>query len=234
MPALITSLIDRPDNFEVVRDKIAAILLLESQGQVALATAASKPNPALWKLRVFTERSNPWAEWPDPEDPISAGNFDTTPLVNVSFDNDTFDKARGNVVSQQQADGVFNVDVYGYGVSASDGSTGHVPGDYAAALEAARALRLVRSILLSAIYINLGLRGVVGNRWVGSRTSLQPANSANRPVQHVMAARLALQVSYLEFAPQIDAVGTLELVSTSFTRADNGEIFIAADFPIGA
>lgn len=232
MAALIASLIDRSDNFEVVRDQIAAILLVESQSQVALATAAGKPDPSQWKLRIFTERSNPWDEWPDAEGSNSEG-IDFTPLVNVSFDSDTFDKSKGNVVSQQRADGVFNVDVYGHGISASDGSTGHVPGDQAAALEAARALRLVRSILLAAAYVNLGLRGVVADRWVGSRTSLQPAQG-DRPVQHVMAARLALQVSYLEFAPQNEGVGTLELVSTSFKRADNGEIFIAADFPIGA
>lgn len=232
MPALIASLIDRPDSFEVVRDKIAAILLLESQAQVALATAAGKPDPSLWKLRIFTERSNPWDEWPEAEEPGSQSDIDATPIVNVSFDSDTFDKARGNIVSQQQADGVFNVDVYGRGISAGDGSTGHVPGDQAAALEAARALRLVRSILLSAPYVNLGLRGLVGNRWVGSRTSLQPARG-DRPVQHVMAARLALQVSYLEFAPQWDGVPLL-VVGTQITRADTGEIFFAADFPTGA
>jgi hypothetical protein len=232
VPALITTLIDRPDQFEVVRDQIAAILLLEQAQQQALATAASK-DPALWKLRIFTERANPWDEWPDAEEPSSQSDIDATPIVNVSFDSDTFDKSKGNVISQQRADGVFNVDVYGRGVSASDGGTGHVPGDQTAALEAARALRLVRSILLSAQYVNLGLRGIVADRWVGSRTSLQPARG-DRPVQHVMAARLALQVSYLEFAPQWDAVGTLELVSTSFTRADNGEIFIASDFTIGA
>lgn len=232
MPALISSLVDRPDTFEIVRDQIAAILLLEQQGQQDLATAAGK-DPELWKLRIFTERSNPWSEWPDAEDPAEAVNFDTSPIVNVSFDNDTFDKARGNPVSQQQADGVFNVDVYGYGISADDGASGHIPGDQAAALEAARGARLVRSILLSAQYINLGLRGLVANRWVGSRTSIQPAHSDRRPVQHVMAVRLALQVSYLEFAPQWDGV-PLELVSIAFKRAETGEIFIAADFPIGA
>lgn len=231
MPALIADLIDRLDTFEVVRDQIAAILLLEQQQQQVMAAAQSK-NPLLWKLRVFTERSNPWAEWPDAEDPASSASFDATPIVNVSFDNDTFDKSKGNVVSQQRADGVFNVDVYGRGVSASNGGSGHIPGDQAAALEAARALRLVRSILLAAPYINLGLRKLVADRWVGSRTSIQPTNG-ERPVQHVMAARLSLQVSYLEFAPQWDGV-PLELVSTAFKRADNGEIFIAADFPIGA
>lgn len=231
MPALIASLIDRLDGFEIVRDQIAAILLVEQQKQQDLAIAAGK-DPALWKLRIFTERSNPWDEWPDAEDPNGDFTIDATPIVNVSFDSDTFDKSRGNIVSQQQADGVFNVDVYGRGVSSDDGSIGHIPGDQAAALEAARALRLVRSILLAAAYVNLGLPKRVGNRWVGSRTSLQPA-SGNRPVQHVMAARLALQVSYLEFAPQWDGAPLL-VVGTQITRADNGEIFIAADFPTGA
>jgi hypothetical protein len=231
VPALITTLIDRLDSFEVVRDQIAAILLIEQLGQQSLAIAAGK-DPDLWKLRIFTERSNPWDEWPDADERQVAGAIDFTPLVNVSFDNDTFDKSRGNPVSQQQADGVFNVDVYGHGVSADDGASGHIPGDQAAALEAARGARLVRSILLSAAYVNLGLRPIVGNRWVGSRTSIQPARG-DRPVQHVMAQRIALQVSYLEFAPQWDGV-PLEFVSTSFKRAETGEIFIAADFPIGA
>jgi len=234
VPALITELIDRPDTFERVRDQIAAILLVESQAQQALAALAGK-DPKPWKLRVFMERANPWDVFQDPPDasaPAEQLDFDYSPLVNVAFDNDSFDKSKGNVVSQQRADGVFNLDIYGYGASADDGALGHIAGDQVAALEAARGVRLVRSILLAGAYVNLGMRGVVADRWVGARTSFRPV-SDSKPAQHVEAMRLQLQVSYNEFAPQV--TGPLLLtVGTSITRADTGEVFLSANFPLGA
>ena len=52
-----------------------------------LATAGGK-DPADWKLRIFTERSNPWEEWLN----IDA-DTDTSPVVNVWFDTSTFDQS---------------------------------------------------------------------------------------------------------------------------------------------
>src|SRR3954470_11247609 len=107
MPAQITELIDRADNSERVRDQIAAILLVEQQNQQALATLAGK-DPEQWRLRIFSERSNPWEVFRDQD----AEDFDTAPIVNVTFDNSTFDMASSNIVERQKATGTFNVDCY--------------------------------------------------------------------------------------------------------------------------
>ena len=59
---MISELIDKQDNFEIVRDQIAAILVNEVASQMALATAEAK-DPEDWNLQIFTERSNPWEKW---------------------------------------------------------------------------------------------------------------------------------------------------------------------------
>lgn len=231
MPAQIQALIEKRDNFEILRDEIAAILLLESEKQQEYARLASK-DASLWKLRVHVEASNPWAEFldaPDSDSPLE----DTSPIVNVSFESLTFDPSRGNVVERQQSSpGIFNVDCMGYAQSSAKGGGGHEPGDKAAALETQRAVRLVRNILMSSYYVYLGQRGLVGRRWIQSVQAFQPQLD-NRQVQHVVAARIALHVDFNEFSPQY--VGTpLTLVSTEVTRSgsDPTQILLKADFPL--
>lgn len=225
MPATpsIATLIDKVDNFEVVRDEIVAILVIETTNQMLLASAASE-DPRLWNLRVFSERLNPWAEFLDGQDQPQE---DTAPIVNVSFDKAEAVKKGSNSVERQQLRGTFNVDCYGYGVSTQ--TTGHTPGDEKAALEAQRAARLVRNILMSSHYTYLGaLRGVVGSRWVGSITSFKP-DIDNRTVQQVAVVRVALEVEFNEFSPQYVAE-TLELLSVAVTRRDNGQVLLTADY----
>ena len=82
-------LIDKQDNFEVIRDQIAAVLVAETANQMQLATNAAK-DPQGWKLRVFTERSNPWEQWLN-------GATDKSPLVNVWYDNSNFDQKASNI-----------------------------------------------------------------------------------------------------------------------------------------
>ena len=141
---MIQNLIDKQDSFEVIRDQIAAILATETASQMALATAATK-DPQDWKMRIFTERSNPWEQWLNEQ-------TDKSPIVNVWYDNSNFDPSASNIVERQGTDAIFNIDCYGYGVSSDDGATGHNPGDKEAALAVQKALRLVRNILMAAEY----------------------------------------------------------------------------------
>lgn len=237
MPALITELIDRPDNSEVVCAQIGAILATESAAQQAFATADGK-NPKLWKLRVFTERTNAWEMWEDaPSASKPKRDFDRSPIVNVSFDQETFDKSKGDIHERQAADATYFIDCFGLGLSADNpNGLGHFTGDALAAIEAKRACRLVRSILMSAHYFTLGFpkkpNAVVWSRWVQS-IQMSPVGPTERIAQHICGARVALAVTFNEFSPQVQGA-PLELVSTSFKRADTGEIFIAADFPIEA
>lgn len=227
MTAQIAELIDKVDGFEVVRDQIAAILLVEATEQMRLAAAARK-DPKLWRLRVFSERSNPWDEFSSAPDRNAVEA--TAPIVNVCFDNCSFDRSASNVVERQRAIGVYHIDCYGYGLSADDGGSGHVPGDEDAALEAHRAVRLVRNILMAGAYTYLGMRGVVGRRFPESIQVFQPQIDG-RAVQHVVAARITLQVEFNELSPQVQGQ-PLELVSVSVIRAETGELLLRADFPV--
>lgn len=229
MPAQTQSLIDKVDTAEIVRDEIAAIILLEQAKQQQFAVAASK-NPELWALRVFIEASNPWAEWVDAPDAGSPLE-DTSPIVNVSFDSETFDLSKSNAVERQHAVGIFHVDCYGYGKSKAEGS-GHVAGDKAAAIEAQRAVRLVRNVLMSSYWTYLGQRGLVARRWIQSIVYPQ-IEQGGRPVQHVRVGRIALEVGFNEFSPQYEGV-PLTLISAEVIRSgsDPEQILLKADFPL--
>lgn len=214
---MITQLIDKTDNFEVIRDQIASILALESASQMALATAAGK-DPALWELNVYTERSNPWDNYEQ----------DGGVIVNVWFDSSNVDGSSGDTVERQTMVGQFNVDVMGFGIAQSDGGTGHIAGDEAAARAAARGVRLVRNILMAGTYTYLGLRGVVWNRRPSSISSFQPPIN-NRESTQVLGARLVLEVKFSEFSPQVEPV-TLEYLSNQITRAEDGKLLATVDF----
>lgn len=217
---MIAELIDKMDNFEIIRDQIAAILATEVANQMQLATDGGK-NPDDWKLRIFSERSNPWEQ-------LLNEQADRSPIVNVWFDNSNFDPAASNISERQKTEGVFNIDCYGYGISSDEVGGGHNPGDKEAAFEVHKALRLVRNILMAAEYTYLGLRGVVWQRWPQSITVFQPQLDG-RQMQQLVGARLAFRVVFNEFSPQVPAE-TLELVSVDVKRTEDGEIVAEADY----
>ena len=217
---MIPILIDKQDNFEIIRDQIAAILVAEIANQQALATAATE-DPDDWKLRVYTERSNPWEEFLNDE-------TDQSPVVNVWYSDSNFDPAGSNVIERQKTQGVFNIDCIGFGKSADLPAGGHTPGDQEAAFEMQKALRLVRNILMAAEYTYLGMRGVVWQRWPQSVTSFQPQLDANT-YQQIVGARIAFRVTFSEFSPQI-AEETLEFLSIDVKRTEDGEIVLEADY----
>lgn len=217
---MIAELIDKQDNFEIIRDKIAAILATEVANQMQLATDAGK-DPNDWKLRIFSERSNPWENFLNDQ-------TERSPIVNVWYDNSNFDPSASNIVERQKTEGVFNVDCYGYGISSDELAGGHNPGDKEAAFQVHKALRLVRNILMAAKYTYLDLRGTVWGRWPQSITVFQPQLDAQQ-IQKIVGARLALRVVFNELSPQVVAE-TLELVSVDVKRAEDGEVVVEADY----
>ncbi len=98
----ISTLIDKQDSFEIIRDQIAAILAIEVASQMQLATDGGE-NPDDWKLRIYTERSNPWEQ-------LLNEQSDQSPIVNVWYDNSNFDPSGSNIVERQKTEGVFNID----------------------------------------------------------------------------------------------------------------------------
>lgn len=222
MPAQITTLIDKVDSSELLRDELAAILLVELAEQQSLATLAGK-DPGQWVARIFIERSNPWSEFIDEQPQEQA-----PPIVNVSLDNVSFDGGASNIVERQKATGTYFVDCYGYGISEDDGASGHIPGDARAAMEAQRAVRLVRNIIMSASYTYLGHRGLVWRRWIPTIQVFQPQLDS-RPVPQVVAARVTVAIDFNEFSPQVEGQ-PLELVSANVLRKETGELYLRADY----
>lgn len=217
----IKTLIDKQDNAEIIRDQIAAILVAEVSAQQVLAIAAAE-DPDLWKLRVFVERSNPWEQF------LTAPVTDKSPLVNVWWSNSNNDPSASNTFERQKYTGVFNIDCYGYAETADDPGGGHTPGDQEAAFEAHRAARLVRNILMAAIYQHLGLKGLVWSRIIRSINIEQPEQDG-RVIQNIVGARLALDVDFSEFAPQV-VPETLEYLAIDVVRLSDGLLILEADY----
>ena len=213
MPAQIKTLLAASDNFEIVRDQIGAILKLELAYQTELGAT---PEP-----RVFLERSSPWGNLIESPESV-------LPIINVWFDTENFEGVASNIVSRQRADATFNVDCYGFGVSAET-DPGHEPGDLVAALACQRTLRLVRQILMSAPYTYLGLRGLVWKRWPQTLGVFQPPIDA-RAAHHVVAGRLALAVQFNEFSPENEAE-EIESLAVEVYRAPTGELLMSARYP---
>lgn len=213
---MIEALIDKQDSFEIVRDKIAQILVTETASQMALATTAGK-DPELWNLKVYRERANPW----------EAAKA-LTPIVNIWYESLSFDRSGSNSIDRQTADGIFNIDCYGFGKSRDIEGGGHTPGDEEAAFSMQRALRLVRNILMAAEYIRLDLQGLVGERWPMSVTAEQVPTDATTTTR-AAAARIAFRVKFNEFSPQISPT-VLELITTEVKRLEDGQIIIEADY----
>ena len=215
---IIQTLITAPDSFEAIRDQIGLILAANSAAQMALAVTAGQ-DPLLWKLRVFTERSNPW-------EMVLNDQSDLSPVINVWYDNGSFDAGASNTFERQKHVASYNVDCYGFAISEANG-TGHKPGDREAAFEAHRTARLARKILMSAHCTYLGLRGTVWRRWLRSITVFQPQID-QRSIPGCVAARLALEVEFNEFAPQM-AEGHLDEICVDIKRSDTGAIIAEYD-----
>lgn len=227
----ITTLIDKLDSVEVVRDEIAAILKLESANQETLASQAGK-DPQERRLRVFVDRANPWEQWIDGARKPGGADVDPTPIVNVWFDGDNFDKGSSDVIERQKATATYNIDCYGYGVS-EETAEGHSAADETAVAVVMRVRRLVRNILMAAAYTYLGQaphERFVWGRWVQSTRVFQPM-IGDRPVQRVAGLRVTFEVDLNEFSPQIEG-HILTLISSTVKRAETGEVLLVTDFDL--
>lgn len=213
---MINEILSHQDAFEIIGDKIAAILLAE--------TAPTK------SLRIFRERAMPWSFFQDAPHP-QADPPVSVPIVNIWFSGATFEERSSNVVERQRGTSTYYIDVYGYGISTDDPDGGHVPGDEAAARAAHKGVRIVRNILMSAKYTYLDLRGTVGRRWIQSIETFQPAMDS-QPVQRIVGARIHFQVDHNEFSPQVEGA-VLEEIALSVRRHETGELYFTAEYQHG-
>lgn len=222
---MITDLIDKFDNVELIRDKIALILANEVVSQKAIAVSKGK-NSTLWDFKVYTERSNPIENFLNiNEDATLANNL---PIVNVWFDNYNLEDKSSNTVERQVINGIFNIDIYALEIAKNNPSSGHLMGDELANRETQRVFRLVRNILMASSYTYLGMRNVVGKRWIQSVTAFQP-DSSGKNMQQVQAIRISFVVQFNEFSPQYQGQG-LELISNELKRNEDGSVIANVDF----
>lgn len=228
LTAQITTLIDKHDNFEIVRDRLVEILLVESAAQQVLAAAAdpTPKDPDQWKLRVFSEASDPWEQFLPVDAPDEAMPAFVVPIVNVWFDSESLQPGR-STANTQVFDGTFHLDCYGYGIS-QETDTGHVPGDTAAVGEAQRAARIVRNIIMAGQYFTLGFptkaQQFVWGRRVDAVDAFFPGMSEKRGF-HVCAMRVTVHVEFSEFAPEYQPV-LLEELNIQIRRTAEGEVFL--------
>lgn len=217
---MIQYLIDKKDNFEIVRDKIGFILVNEIANQKALAITSGK-NPHLWDLDIYLERSSAFEQYLNDA-------ADQAPIVNIWVDNQSFMQNASNISERQKTECIYNIDCYGFGFAKDVAEGGFLAGDEQANYNVQRAVRLVRNILFSSQYTYLDLRGLVWKRWIQSLTFYQPEINTTT-IQKVSAARMTLVVAFNEFSPQYNAE-TLEYISVDINRALDGQLIAEADY----
>lgn len=203
------------DGFEIVRDRIAEILALETASQQAQAAAAGY-DPDDWKFLVYSERIDPWERYRDGKDKV--------PIVNVWYDSDVFDRTTSNNTTRQTTTSQFNIDCYAWAPSRAT-VDGHAPGDESAAKIAHKIGRFVRRFLMHPKYRRLGFPNggdPVWDRWVSNRTAFQP-QSGNQSMHNVMGFRVALEVRHNETV-DIEEPETLELINTKFYHEPDGQV----------
>lgn len=173
-----------PDNIEIIRDQIAALLVLDLQKQKELAADAGDPASADYDVAVYVENDDP-LQYVDDETP-EANPF---PCVNVLLDST---KGSGGTasVNKQTMTAQFFIDCYATGNTESTEDFGTK-----AALKAWKTARLVRRILRSEPNTYLRLRGVVGTVGVAFQSG-EPA--ATQSAIRVKMVRITLSVDYVE------------------------------------
>ena len=185
--------ITEPMLFEVVRDRIAEILVNELANQEALALAASADQTP-YQIAISTEKTDPW----------ESTQF---PLVNVWYDTGNIDTGASSPANNQQGDHFYNLDCYVEKDSEVSGSS-IVSGDTLSAREVQRVAGLVWQIIMADQNTRLQFpfrtagvpSAVVAHRVFEQLSTFQPS-FGDKVVQNVEAMRLSLNVRHVEIPP---------------------------------
>lgn len=204
------SLLIEPDNIEIIRDQIAALLALDLDRQHELAVQAEDPNAADYNVRVFVENDDP-LQYTD-DDSEESNPF---PCVNVSIDSSAPDGGSATV-NKQNMTAQFFIDCYATGNTSSDADFGTK-----ASLKAWKTARLVRRILRAEPNTYLRLRGVVGKVSFKFQSG-EP--SAPQSSVRVKMVRITLSVDYVEGVEITNGVIDWEIVG--IITDGNGMIII--------
>lgn len=187
--AEINERLNLPDNIEVIRDQISAIIHTEMRNQFELATAEDDPVADDYLATVLVENDEPLQ---------AGGDNDLFPIVNVSVEEVRLDG--GASVNTSNRVGLLKLDCY---------QVGNTSGKFAgrtAMIKAWKLARCVRAILESDQYTYLFLRGIVSKVRINSMQGGYPSGMENSAVK-VAAVRINLEVTYDQSSPQTTGPG---------------------------
>jgi hypothetical protein len=218
MNPLIPELLDKPDNIEKIRDRIALILKMECANQYRMAQESHLENPEDYAISVYLENSRPWqlTENGQGKNPF--------PLVNVQtlgYKRDS--EAGGETVNRKKYIAEFAVDCYANGVPDHP----EYGDDTDSTIRAWRLAGIIRKILMSSFYTYLGMRDIVRRREISEAQTGSPTDrtgNIDESAISVTICRVLVLVWFFEESPQAAVV---ELEGISFkSPAPNGEVLL--------
>lgn len=180
---MIDILIDKKDNFELVKYKIASILKSEIENQKILAKEKSN----LYDIKVFVDKSNPLSIYSEAQYQNEKGQL---PVINVIFDSDDLTLEGSANVGRQKVRGTFYIDCYAF-----KNKEINKEADEEASREADRIGTIARNILMHDSYRVLSMNKVVVRRYITKREKMINQNNS---AETVAVMRLILEVLYLE------------------------------------
>lgn len=186
----INELLEEPDNVEIIREQVAAIIHLECANQYALALEKGAANSEDYNIKVRLEHELPISL--KSEDDVRR-NF---PSVNISLDSTTIQHGSTKAADKTMKATIL-VDCYNHGNVSGDGLTGR-----SANVAAWKTARIVRNILCASNYTYLKLRGIVGGREVVRMQSGKPRTDAGSA--NVSVVRITLEVTYDEQSQEVE------------------------------
>lgn len=226
--AKITELIDKQDNSEIIRDRVADIIEAERDAQKSLAVTAEE-DESLYDFDVYKEAVTPWRvdtdESGNPEQDLKKG------VVNVTLDDSNYQGSGSDTIRSQNSSLTINLDCYGFKPATYNTESGLIvkPGDLHSTLEAERIARLVRNIIMSAYWVYLGfekvdnIEKIVKSRLITNYRKFQPVPDSDTYC-NVIGIRLVLSVDSYETSPQVVLIDMETL--TADVKNDEGETII--------
>lgn len=205
---MINILIDKKDNFELVKYKIASILKSELENQKKLA----KEKSHLYDIKVFVDKINPLSIYSETRTQNEKGQL---PIINIIFDSDDLTQDGSGNIGRQKVKGTFYIDCYAF----KNKEFGK-DGDEEASKEADRIGTIARNILMFDNYIVLDMKKIVVRRYVTKREKMSNQNAS---AENVAAMRLILEVEYLEESVK-NQTYTLEEIFGQCILSDTNEV----------
>lgn len=209
---MINVLIDKKDNFELIKYKIASIIKSELENQKKLAREISEDKAKNYDIKVFIDKVNPLSIYSESQTQNEKGQL---PIVNITFDGDDLTLEGSSNIREQKVRGTYYIDCYAF-----KNKKAGKEGDEEVSREADRIGTIIRNILMFDNYIVLDMRGIVVRRYVTKREKMINQNSS---AENVSAMRLIFEVEYLEESVR-NQTYTLEEIFGQCILAQTSEI----------